>query len=270
LRPGIEKLLAPVWGNRDPNRRIVMVLACYLDEARTDKESAITTVAGYVGACPDWLTFEAAADQICKDHNVAVIHGVDFHHGRKSFKGWGSVEKEKFTSQLQEAIKPAATMGITQSSVVADFEKVKKEYKVAQQESVYGHCFRRIVGIVLDDPVVRFWFNEMPGADVHFILEEGCKNRPDVERIWDELKRISPMRGRLSALTFAPKDSTRALQMADFLAYHSRRYLGKYDEQRDQHAPEPKIISILRDGVHIVDGVDYGFKPRDKNAKKRS
>ncbi|MGH6976843.1 MAG: DUF3800 domain-containing protein, partial [Stellaceae bacterium] len=243
--------------------------ACYLDEARTDKESAITTVGGYVAACPDWLQFEVAADGICADANVSVIHGVDFHHGRRSFKGWNSHDKELFAEKLQAALKPIAILGVTQSAVNADFAKVKKEYKVVQQESVYGWCFRRIVGIALDDPIIRVCFNETSNVDIHFILEEGCKNRPDVERIWDEIKRISPMRGRLSALTFAPKESTRAVQMADFLAYHSRRYLGKYDVERGPEAPEPKIISILRDGIHIEDGVSYGFKPRNKNAKKR-
>jgi len=247
-----------------------MAFAFYGDEARTDSESAIVTLAGYIGLYDDWLPFEEKATKVFADFGVNVLHGVDFYHRRKDFKGWSRTKQEDFAVAMQALLKGAATFAVTQSCVVADFKKVKREFKVAQQESPYGYCFRRIVGIILKDPVMRMSFDEIENADVSFILEQGCNNKGDVERIYEETKRISSMRGRLAALTFAAKDSTKSLQMADFFAYYSRRYLGTFDEKTGQNPGEPKIISILRDGVPIVDGVDHSFAPANKNAKKRS
>src|SRR5258708_39688759 len=101
LQPGIEALIAPIWGLRDPGKRIVMVFACYLDAARTDAESPLVTMAGYIAPYVDWLPFEAGANIVCGDAGIKVVHGYDLHNGKREFKGWDWPRKEAFVSDLQ-------------------------------------------------------------------------------------------------------------------------------------------------------------------------
>ena len=179
LAPGIESLIAPIWGIRDPAKRIVMALACYLDEARTDKESPYLTMAGYIAPYVDWLPFEAGATMVFEDpqYRVHVLHGYDLEGTKKDFKGWDRSKKEAFVQALQDHLKPTGAVGIAYSVAKSEFVARKKQHGLMPSESPYGYCFRQIVKAICDDPVMRWNFDTIPNADISFILEDGSKNK---------------------------------------------------------------------------------------------
>lgn len=260
LAPGIERIIAPIWGIRDPAKRIVIVFACYLDEARTDKESALVTMAGYVAPYSDWLPFEKAAAIKCEERGVRVIHGYDLENNKKDFKGWDRPKKECFVQALQDCLKPTGAMGFAYSVAKAEFVAAKRLHKVMPNESAYGFCFRMIADRICNDPVMRMNFETIPGADISFILESGATNGEDARRVFNDLKERHPFRGRLAAFTFAPKDSTRSLQMADLLAFYSRRHIAKYDDGSGSYEHVPTMLTILHTGVHVEPLVAHDFK----------
>jgi hypothetical protein len=236
-----------------------MVFACYLDEARTDAESAIVTMAGYIGPYLEWHTFEIAAAATFENFGVNPLHGYDFYNGKKEFKGWDHVKREAFAMQMQGHLARSAVMGITFSTTKAEFVAAKKKHGAMPNESPYGFCFRAIVNLLCNDPIMRMQFDVIPSAHISFVLEQGARNSEDAKRVFDGLKRKSPFRERLNSLIFAPKDSTKSLQMADFLAFYSRKYIGKYDEKVG-YPTEPKVLTILQTGMHIEGHVAYDFE----------
>jgi hypothetical protein len=251
LASGIASLVAPIWGARDPAKRIVMVFACYLDEARTDAESALVTMAGYIAPYNDWLSFEVAAQAEFDARGVKILHAMDLHAGKREFRDWDRAKKENFVRVLQSHLKPTGAIGFAFSVAKAEFVAAKKLHKVMANESLYGFCFRSIVDLIGKDPVMRMNFDTIPGADVTFVLETGNKNKGDVERIFSALKASSPLRGRLKAVVFATKDSTKSLQMADLLAFYSRRHIAMYDDKGGEYPGVPEMLKILHTGIHI-------------------
>lgn len=237
-----------------------MVFACYLDAARHDKESPIVSMAGYIAPFQDWLPFETAANAICDVAGVRTIHGYDLDQTKGDFKGWSRERKEGFVRSLQEPLIKTGAIGFAFSVHKKEFAAAKKLHQVMPQESAYGFCFRSIAGLICDDPIMRMHFDQIPGADISFILESGDPNSRDVDRIFDDLKLNSPYRGRLKAVTRAPKDSTRSLQMADLLAFYSRRHVANFDEKAGNYGPDLPMLAILRDRMHIEGLVAHDFQ----------
>lgn len=236
-----------------------MVFACYLDEARTDRESDIVTMAGYIAPYVDWLPFETAAQAIFDAFGVRILHAMDLHAGKREFRGWDWAKKEEFVSALQDKIKSTGAIGVAYSVVKSQFVDAKRLHKVMPNESPYGFCFRSIVSVICYDPVMRMNFDTIQDADISFILEAGNKNSGDVDRIFAVLKQTSPFRGRLKAVTFSAKDATKALQMADLLAFYSRRHIARYDDVSG-YGDGPTMLTILHNGVHIEPLVAHDFK----------
>ncbi|MGA7789071.1 MAG: hypothetical protein WCA56_12990, partial [Xanthobacteraceae bacterium] len=56
------------------------------------------------------------------------------------------------------------------------------------------------------------------------------------------------------------KESAKGLQIADFLAVTSRKYINLYSNERG-YAPEPAIVSILRERIYLIDQSAVSFFP---------
>ena len=239
-----------------------MAFVSYLDAARTDKASPLLTMAGYICAYVDWLPFEEQANAICAREGVTVIHGYDLHNGNNDFEGWTRDRKKAFVTALQAALKPTGAIGIAYSVQQHEFRAAKKLHKIMPNESPYGFAFRKIVDTICGDPVMRMNFETVKDADISFILESGDNNYADAERILAELQKNHPFRGRLKAITSAPKESTRSLQMADLLAFYSRRHINKYDPSNDRYPEVPEMLEILHTNVFIEPIVAHTFRPK--------
>jgi len=89
-----------------------MAFACYLDEARSNKESPYITMAGYIAPYTDWLPFEQGAGEVCAAFGVSVIHGFELEAGRGEYKGWDRFRKRGFVQALQDRLKPTGAFGV--------------------------------------------------------------------------------------------------------------------------------------------------------------
>ena len=106
------------------------------------------------------------------------------------------------------------------------------------------------------------------GEKLTFVLERGYKNARDAERIFNWAKTINPDFDRiLYSFGFAEKRSSVVLQWADFLAVTTRRYADAY-AKLGSCPEEPKIISILRDRIHMIDLVAESLVPVAKRRRR--
>jgi hypothetical protein len=59
---------------------------------------------------------------------------------------------------------------------------------------------------------------------VSFILECGHQNNAEAEKTFYDVRRLHRLENVLRSICFVPKESCRAIQMADLFAFYSRRH----------------------------------------------
>lgn len=246
-------------GSEEPHRRVIVVLVGKLDASGTDKTNQIITMAGYVGLLPAWSEFEILAKKVRDDAGVRVLHAKEFYDTKGDFEGWSLDKKRDFIRNIHNVSLRRLELGICFSVVKSGFLEAKRKHKVAHNESAFGYCFRSVVYELLNDPVISSAVDR--GENLTFVLESGDANAADAQRIFNWIKKQSPILDQaLYSFGFADKKSSIGLQWADFLAVTTRRYADKY-QAIGGFPEEPEFISILRDRIHLIDRVAETFFP---------
>lgn len=235
------------------------MLTCYLDDSGTDKESPIVTIAGYVGMTARWNTFEQRAKTILDQFGVAEIHGKEFNDTKGNFKNWKRKKKERFSSALFSELQKSASYGLALSISRTAFEKAKSLKQEDGRESAYGHCFREVIDRVMRSALMRTMAANH-GGTIQFVVEAGNKNDADLKRIFNHIK-ISHgfnVENVLESISFEEKNSSIALQMADFFAFHTRRYAVQC-ERAKKYLPKTKIHEILTNVIPTATSLQHTY-----------
>jgi hypothetical protein len=260
---GIELAVGPTIGRDDPNRRLTAVLTCYLDDSGTGEEPFVT-IAGYIGPYALWNAFERVADPILKNSNVDVVHGKKLHSTKGCFKGWKIRKKEKFVGALQEKLKDAALFGVTFSIQKDNYERAKVVHGKNKNESAFGYGFRIVMDTLLRSKEVRQAFFKK-GWRTNIVVEQGNKNNADAQRIYNQQLLHAKYGKLLGGFSEAPKDSTISLQMADLLAFYSRRHV-ELCEAKGKFVRESNMFSLITGaGIPIANSVASDFHPPEAN-----
>lgn len=248
-----------------PSTKGDYVLVCKLDASWTEKESATVCMAGYIATLPAWLEFEQLAKPIFDRYSVAVLHAKEFYDTHGEFEEWSRDKKESFIREIQHrCIVGRLDAGVIFAAPKAEWKKAKDKHNLAHQESAFGFCFRAIIDQIFSDVVIGRAL--ALGETLTFVLESGDENAADAQRIFNEARAFSEWnKQKLYSFGFAPKESARGLQIADFLAVTSRKYIDAYSADTG-YAPEPRIASILRERIYLIDQVALSFFPT--NPKK--
>jgi hypothetical protein len=242
------------------------VLICKLDASGTDRPNKFVTVAGYIGLLPNWTDFEINARPILDREGVDILHAKEFYDTKRCFGGWSRDKKEAFIQELQGVSLGRLEFGVSYTVEKEKFVDAKRQHNVSHRESPFGYCFRQITYGVMGDEIISEVLKR--GDNITFILESGDKNGEDAHRIFNELKKLSPAFDRMMySFGFADKNSSVGLQWADFLATTTRRYVDKHDKL-GQYPEEPRIISILRNRIYMMDHVAASFVLSPKRARR--
>jgi len=89
---------------------------------------------------------------------------------------------------------------------------------------------------------------------VAFLVESGNTNNSEIEQYFHKMAKQSAFEGALRSISFIAKNSCRAIQIADFFAYYSRRYL------RD-HARFSGFHHLLNWVIGRADGLQEVYLP---------
>ena len=196
------------------------MLTCYLDDSGKDSQNPITTIAGYAAKDCDWAKFEEAVEPWFEEYNVKILHAMDLHKTKGEFKGWSVLRKQAFISRVCLARNPNVMIGMSMSAM-------KDTYKIRADSSgrkrtvtPYTFSFNVIIDWILRGIITGKAAHE---EGVALILECGHENNSEAEQQFYEVRRIHKVEHILKSISFVPKESCRAIQLADLLAFYSRR-----------------------------------------------
>jgi hypothetical protein len=201
--------------------RQIVVLVCYLDDSGNDPQNRIITVAGYIAKDKDWEDFEIAVERWFEEFGVSILHATELHNTRGDFEGWTILRKQAFVARICQEMTPRISLGVSMSAVKGTYKIRAEESDRKRTLTPYTFCF----GVIID------WFlrsvslgRQLHRDGVAFILESGNEHNPEAELNFHDVRQRHKLQNVLRSICFVNKDSCRAIQVADLLAFYSRRH----------------------------------------------
>jgi hypothetical protein len=193
-----------------------------LDDSGKDQQNPITTLAGYVAREEQWRAFEAEVEPIFTECGVKVLHTKDLHHTDGAFDGWRVLQKQAFVARICNALAPHSLIGFSASAAKGAYKQRADESGRRRTITPYAWCFNLLIEWVLTDiRIGKLTHSE----GLAFILETGHQNNAEAEAVFHDVRRRhADAASALRSISFVPKESCRAIQMADLCAFYSRRH----------------------------------------------
>ena len=171
---------------------------------------------------------------------MKLLHTKQFHHRSGLFDGWTDFQQLKFATDLFDTAKPYVAGGISISVHKANWDKRRHAARSAQNVSAYGQCFRDIVGQLLKDDKLRTVRDQCINDGLSMLIEAGNQNNAGVLNAYNKYKKEEAY-AWFKHLGFIDKKSCCAIQLADFLAFYSRRFAATHFDEKTK----PKIPTFL-------------------------
>jgi Protein of unknown function (DUF3800) len=201
-------------------RKWIVVLVCYLDDSGKDPQNPITTVAGSIARDTEWQAFESEVEHWFAEYGVNTLHAKELHDTDGDFENWSVLRKQAFVSRICQARTSHLMMGLSMSALKGTYQVRADESGRKRTVTPYTFCFNVIIDWVLTD------FRTCGAANmegVAFIVECGHENNPEAEKEFSVIRQLHSIEHILHSISFVPKESCRAIQLADLLAFYSRR-----------------------------------------------
>lgn len=227
---------------------------CYLDDSGTTG-LPIITMAGFIAPLSQWEELEPSLDAILSAHGVDVLHTKQFHDTKGPFDGWKQIRKHSFAEELFAATH-GRLFGVSVAVRKRDIAQHQRENRDLVGMSPISICFSAIMTRIVSDPQIG---PHVKDQGVAFLIESGNKNNAGIQQFFHKMQKQPMFEGCLRAISIIPKASCRAIQIADFLAFYSRRLLRNHDRFSGKVAlpPCPYISIIKRHGPVWMHG-GYG------------
>jgi hypothetical protein len=194
------------------------VFVCYLDDSDNDQGNAIT-LAGYVASLENWRVYEDRSRQIYNSYGVGdVLHAMEFNGSKPPFKGWSVARKLSLINELLSC--SGFSLGVSMSLDKASFQRNKENPAIGPNMSPLGLAFSIIMHqLVRRNPLAGF----IQSSGLSFVIESGHKNNSGLERYFHKFKDNPLFLDCLQSISFVDKLDSRAIHLADMLAFYSRR-----------------------------------------------
>ena len=263
---GIGTIIRPLLGRTRPSDRCILVLVCYLDDSDHHEDPAIV-MAGYLSNLDSWESFEAVARPYLDSYGVEYLTAKEFHNDKNFFKGWGLPKKVKFLTGLQSLFRPRVILGISEATYKNNFVSGKLETGFSPNQSPYGFSFNLVLNHLLKHHGVRKQFRK--GADLSLVIEESTHINDSLVAAYKSLKKKYNLE-KLKSISFADKKSTVAINMADMIAFYSRRHVTAIHNSKTQNSDDVEkdpMLKILMSGItHIGTAATDFFASDDESA----
>ena len=229
--------------------RWVAVLVCHLDDSGKDPQNPVTTIAGYVAREAAWAAFEADAENWFGEYGVKVLHAKDLHDTDGEFRGWPILKKQAFVSRICQARVPHLMMGMSMSAVKDTYHLRSAERGRKRTVTAYSFCMNVIIDWLLRDIRIGGATNT---EGVALVLECGHENNPEAEQLFWHVREEHGLEKILRSISFVPKDECRAIQLADLLAFYSRREAVARERARrlgEEVSPMDTMMRIIAENL---------------------
>jgi len=243
------------------------VLFCYLDDSGKDPQNRITTLAGYIAKEDQWRDFEVAVEPIFDELGVSVSHAKDLHNTDGEFAGWSVLKKQSFIARICRVLSRYAVLGVSMSVLKETYEARAAESGRVRTVTPYAFCFSVIMEWLLTDVRV----GRLVHTDgVSFILELGHENNPEAEEQFHWIRKHHKLENVLRSICFVGKEGSRAIQMADLLAFYSRRHGAAMERapiQERANVSPVTMINIITEATAHRGFVAIDFGPDSVGAR---
>lgn len=254
---GIEQIVSCLNFGKDLSGRITLVVVAYLDDSGKH-DSAVVTMAGFVSRARDWTLFEQGSEALFLESGVNVFHAKEFSNGKDDFRGWTDARKREFAEDWFDVAESAGIMrGISMSVVKSNFDDARREHKLLPNTSAYGYCLHIICKTIFQDQEV--W--DAIETDQFSVVLESSRKKSDrgVGNTFDRLMDENGLTDHIQSFSVARKDSSRALQLADYLAYFS--WQPAEQAARDELISRSLYRDIATSRVYTYGELAEGFFP---------
>lgn len=228
-----------------------MILTAYMDESGTHRGSRCVSVGSALANVRQWIEFQKELNKIKREFGFSVLHTKELKSRRGEFKGWSV---DKILLLINRITAMAANTLMYSADFVID-EEAYKEFRrdlpnKIRVDSRYGLGFRICLSAHIEEILRRLGHhNKFRDTRLHVVMESGCHNARDAERIYTEIKKklklASPL---LASLTFASKSDADPLMFADLLAHTA--YMKGVERPAGAQSVMPK--GIAREKARIV------------------
>ncbi len=199
-----------------------MILTAYMDESGTHRGSQRVAVGSALANAGQWAEFQSGLDKIKREFGFSVLHTNELKARKGEFKGW---PVDKCMSLIRRMFALAANTLMYSADFVIEeeaYEEFRRELpNKIRVDSRYGLGFRICLAAHVEEITRRLGHHKkFDQIRLHVVMESGCHNAGDAERIYVETKRklklASPF---LASLTFSAKTDADPLMFADLLAH---------------------------------------------------
>ena len=202
------------------------------------------SIAGYLATKEGWIGFEREVEPYLTEMGVKTLRGKDFHNGHGDFKNWSREKKQSFVHYLYSIAHRHLIYGTSSTVNKKDFFKLKKRDPSLRNLSPLGLAFSSIAfSIISKDFEYRRPFLDM---SLNFVVELGNKNNGNLVRYFKWIKDTWPEKTHpIGTISFVDKHDCRAVQLADFLAFHGRREADRWAKTSYDHSVNGDIFKIM-------------------------
>jgi len=212
-----------------------------------------------------WAELEKEVEPNFVERHVSILHAVELHNTRGEFKGWSVLSKEAFVARIAQVASKHVSFGVSMSAEKGNY-KDHAVYRIdtsRQTVAPYTFCFQVIVDWLLRDIRIGKRVHE---EGIKFLLEEGHDNNAQAKKEFHWVREHYKLENVLHSIDFAKKNSCRAIQLADLIAFYSRRDGVDLLKSKQPGAPEYKMdqmIKILCEKIIHRGFVASGFSDRE-------
>ncbi len=210
---------------------------------------------GFIAPTAQWEYLEPKFDEILNAFEVDVLHAKEFNATKPPFGGWSKIKKRTLAKELF-GVAAGRMFGLSVAVPRPEIVDWKRQSGRLQQMSPLGICFASIMMKILTDPRTE---DRAKKDGVAFLVESGNTNNSEIEQYFHKMATQPAFSGSLRSIRFIAKNSCRAIQLADFFAYYSRRYLRDHARFSGRlRLPMGPYLEIINQQVTIWQWVGRG------------
>jgi hypothetical protein len=237
----------------------------YFDDSGTHN-TPVVTMAGYVSTMGGWKAFERESNKLFKREKIEVFHAKDFFHEAGEFRGWDEPRKMRFATEWFEIAGEHVFDGATISIDKAAYNKVRGQRKATANVAPYTYYLNILIDRLCGDGDT---WDLIQKDQLSLIFEKGNAHDGGLKIEFENIKLRNKLEEHLGSATVAPKQSSRALQLADYPAFFSWRQAEKAAlGTLNSRSPFHDIALISGPFVHVVHAELFIPKPRQPRRRR--
>jgi len=230
----------------------------YFDESADGRQERIFVIAGFLGRCEQWSKIEWRWRELLDKYEIKYYHAVEAEFARKEFEKppYRTDHKTKLNRAQFALLKNVRTdflsvltsgfvTGLSIGIPIAAFNAVANTPEIREKfgNSPYYHCSHLAMLRALHGIRYELGSREL----IKFIFDRQQEHEAEMMRVHEEFRRKSSVySAQVGSVTFEDKQEFIPLQVADTLAYETRKFFET--KMLDPNAKErPELQKLKRD-----------------------